>query len=323
MTRRLITDLGHFGPVLMPEDAVEEPILAKPVRNALTEWLTEIWSKDALADVGLKARMRAIFHGAPGTGKTTLAHHIAARLGLPMLKVRAEKLHSQYIGESGVLVGRLFDLLAEVQTPVFLFFDEFDSLGAKRMGSGRNEVAEQDHNHMVNVLLANFDRYDGFIVAATNFGDRVDEAVWRRFEIQIKIELPEQGERREILRRYLKPFILPDDPLDRLADAFSTGSPALMRSACEHLKRQIVIGPLAKWDMSRDAVISRLLASVQPHPDIGKPRLWSHGADDHAIRTMPWPLQRSLDAYPQTSSDVVRPGEAAAVVPLRRKGGEK
>ncbi len=70
-------------------------------------------------------RRRAMFKGAPGTGKTTLAHHMAARLGLPMLKVRAEKVQSQYVGESAIKVGRLFDLVQSVDSPMVLFFDEF------------------------------------------------------------------------------------------------------------------------------------------------------------------------------------------------------
>jgi MoxR-like ATPase len=313
-TQNGLQGLASFGPVLTPDQA-EEPILAKPVRAALLEWLTEIWAKDALAEVGLTARKRAIFHGAPGTGKTTLAHHLAARLGLPMLKVRADKLQSKYLSESGRLIGMLFDALAKAP-PVFLFFDEFDSLAAKRMNSGHNPTAEQDHNHAISVLLAAFDRYDGFIVAATNLGERVDEAVWRRFEIQIKIDVPGDRERREIIKRYLAPFVLPPRPLELMSEALGSASPALIRQVCEHVKRQIVIGPLAEWDMAREAVFSRLIASIEPHPDLGKPRLWSHGADDLAVRNLPWPLEKTLADYP---ADEPAPDGGAAVVDFSKR----
>jgi hypothetical protein len=314
-------DLSSFGPVLMPEDSAE-PILSRPVRSALLDWLMEVWASEELKAVGLTPRKRAIFHGAPGTGKSTLAHHLAARLGLPMLKVRSEKLKSQWIGETGVFIGKMFDMLQQVGHPIFLFFDEFDSLAGKRMGSGKNEVGEQDHNHGINVLLANLDRYDGFMVAATNYGNLIDEAIWRRFEIQISIDVPGDKERREILKRYLAPFVLPPIAIERLSASFASASPALIRQACEHIKRQIIIGPKADWKMDREAVISRLIDSVQPHPDLGKPRLWSQGVEDFAIKTLPWPLEQSLDAYPAPAETGVLP-EPGAVVPLRRKGGEK
>ena len=41
------SELYEFGDLFLPEEAME-PILAKPVRNALLEWLTEIFAKEEL-----------------------------------------------------------------------------------------------------------------------------------------------------------------------------------------------------------------------------------------------------------------------------------
>jgi hypothetical protein len=51
--------------------------------------------------------------------------------------------------------------------------------------------------------------------------------------------------------------------------------------------------------MSKRAVFERLVASVQPHPDLGKPPMWATTESDHArdvaIAALPWPLPRSAD----------------------------
>ena len=284
--------LEDYAEIFAADEAVE-PILARPVRNALLEWLTEIWAAEELERVGLKARQRALFAGPPGTGKTTLAHHLAARLGLPLAVVRSDRVIDKWVGSTGKNIGGIFDAAkaqADAGEPVLLFFDEFDSLGLKRR-SDTQQGAEDERNSSVNVLLARLEQHDGFVIAASNMPGDMDQAVWRRFDIQIDIALPGQGEREAILARYLHPYRLPDENLKKLAEAFETASPALMRQFAEGLKRQLVVGPLAKWNMTREAVVGRVLAAVQPHPDIGKPRLWSHGINDISVKWMQWPLQ--------------------------------
>ena len=281
--------LEDFGDVFEPAEAAE-PILSRGVRAALTEWLTEIWAEEELRAVGVGPRKRAMFSGKPGTGKTTLAHHLAARLGLRMLAVRPDRMVSKWVGETSQNIGGLFEIArgGDDREPVLLFIDEFDALSRQRRRP--ESGADDSRNEEVDTLLQRIEQHTGFLIAATNYPESIDQALWRRFDMHIALDLPGQGERERILARYFAPFALGKAGLSALAEACETASPALLRALAEGVKRTVIVGPKINAPMDRESVFERVVSALQPHPDLGKPRLWTKGAADKSLRSIEWPL---------------------------------
>lgn len=282
-------ELRGLAEVMAPDEA-EEPILGGATRAAMVEWLAEIRAADNLVEVGLKPRSTALLFGPPGCGKTTLAHHIAARLGYPMALVGAETLFKPYLGESEQAMDRLFRAMDRTEVPCMLFLDEVEAIGGKRDQNLRGG-ADNARTAMLTVLLRRIERFKGMLVAATNRPQDLDPALWRRFGLQVEVGLPGDDERFAILRRYGLPFQFSDDDLDILTALTSGASPALLRGVMEGIKRALVLGPLMRRNAgSALSVIGRVVASVSPPPEIQGVPLWSGTIDD--VAGMAWPPVR-------------------------------
>ena len=129
----------------------------------------------------LKARGHGTlcFYGAPGTGKTALAEHIARSLDRPLLVKQASDLMSKFVGETEQNMAAMFRE-AEAEKAVLLL-DEADSFLQDRRGAQRTyEVTE------VNEMLQGMERFAGIFVCTTNLLDRLDQAALRRFTFKIK-----------------------------------------------------------------------------------------------------------------------------------------
>jgi DNA polymerase III delta prime subunit len=284
--------LGGSGQIVMPSDA-QAPILTAPVRAALHQWLFEMNAEDELRSVGLKPRSRCLLSGPPGCGKTTLAHHIAARLGMPMLVVQSHEIISKWVGETGNNVGKLFREARRQRSGLALFFDEFDALAKKREALGGSGGDNERANTTI-ALLQEFDRYDGLLFAATNVTGTIDPALWRRFQMQIEIGFPGPGERFAIVKMYLDPFVADDDTVIAIADALSGASPALIREGCETIKRSIVLGPRMNLPTDLPSILDRFGDSASAAEGMPEPRLWTDRRSVlNELSAVPWPPERA------------------------------
>lgn len=279
---------GMFGFIVMPSEAAP-PILNVPLRTALHNWLYELNAPKELKRVGLKPRTRALLKGPPGCGKTMLAHHIAARLGIPMIVVQSHIMLSKWVSESGERIGKLFRAARRDPNGVVLFFDEFDSVAKDRAEMG-GQAADNERNNITNAFLQEMDRYEGLLFAATNVEDRIDKAIWRRFQMQIEIGKPGRVEREAILRLYFKPFAVEEPLIEGFADAMDGASPALIQEVCEALKRGLVLGPRMKQSMTLEDMLRRLVSTIEPPPEMEPPKFWrSVSPTIRDLSDLPWP----------------------------------
>ncbi|WP_316979997.1 ATP-binding protein [Shumkonia mesophila] len=272
--------------VLRPKDA-EQPILPAEVRAAVRSWMTELFAEDDLKAVDVKPRRTAMLSGPPGCGKTTLAHHLSARLGLPLACVKMDRLRSKYIGQTGEQIADVFEDLESQADRCVILMDEFDAVAMTRGTDGH--AATREANAIVDALLARVENFTGTLIAATNRADAIDPAMWRRFGLQLEIPLPGDEERFAILTRYLVPFGLPQDAMDFLADATAGATPAILRQLMEGIKRDLVLAPRLDQPAEVTAVFARVMASVRPHKDLTCPPLWAEAKVRDRLRALPWP----------------------------------
>jgi len=165
--------------------------------------------------VGYGRGVIALFSGPPGTGKTMLAGVIARELGLDLYKVDVSQVVSKWVGETEKQLSRIFELAERAHA--VLLFDEADALLAKRT---KVETSNDRHGNLaVNYMLQRFEDYDGVAILTTNRAKSLDEAVSRRLTMHLRLDIPEEQERRSLWRSFLPPTLpMADDvDLDRLA----------------------------------------------------------------------------------------------------------
>ncbi|MCX7890920.1 MAG: AAA family ATPase [Burkholderiales bacterium] len=132
-----------------------------------------------------------LFHGAPGTGKTALAAHIAERTGRRLVKRTASELLSKWVGESEKNIARLFREHADGET--VLLIDEAEGLLHGRETAERGWELTQ-----TNEFLRRIEEFEGILIVATNLLGRIDDAFLRRFQFKVEF-LPMRLEQRAAL----------------------------------------------------------------------------------------------------------------------------
>jgi AAA+ superfamily predicted ATPase len=184
-----------FDPASYDVEVINSPDDVQAIARKLASWQPG----------GPGGGLTLCLYGAPGTGKSAYARHLAWRMGRPVLCRHASDIVSPWVGVTEQNIARAF--ARALEDDALLLFDEADSFLRDRRHAERSwEVTE------VNEFLQQLESHPGLVVCTTNLWHDIDQAALRRFVFKAEFRWlrPEQALRmfERTLARHL------DRPLD-------------------------------------------------------------------------------------------------------------
>lgn len=246
---------GEAGDLLELVDTrvkLSDLVMEQSLRERVERILNEQKNLSRLKENNLRPRQRLLFTGPPGCGKTVTAAALATELRLPLFVVRLDSLISRYLGDSLSKLRLIFDAI-ERHRAVYLF-DEFDSIGFTRDAGG--EVGEM--RRVLNSFLVFIERLqsNSLVISATNHGQRLDKALFRRFDDLVEFGLPEPLQIRETITRLLHKVSKERFAWKRIEAAASDLSYAEITRAAEEAIKEMLIHDLPK--VTNNALVTAL-----------------------------------------------------------------
>lgn len=223
--------------VVYPDKYLDEIILSAEIYEQITEIIHEFRNWDILQCNGVLPTRNILFYGPPGCGKTICAHAIAAELGIPLMIVRFDAIVSSYLGETAANIGRVFDNARN--SNYVILFDEFDAIGRSR-----DDVSEHGEiKRVVNTFLQQIDNFKGhsIVIAATNYENSLDYAIWRRFDETVEFGLPTLEVKKQLLSLYLRQFQGPFKAFDTFIKDTEKFSHSDIEAICKTIIRRCIM----------------------------------------------------------------------------------
>ncbi|MEN9524073.1 MAG: cell division protein FtsH, cell division protease FtsH [Candidatus Parcubacteria bacterium] len=194
--------------ITMPDDKKQKVTFkdiagAKEAKQELLEIVDFLKNPKKFIEIGAEIPKGVLLMGAPGTGKTLLARAVAGEANVAFFAISGSEFVEMFVGVGASRVRDLFKMAKEA-APAIVFVDEIDAVGRARgsgMGGG-NDEREQTLNQIL-VEMDGFEPNEKVIVmAATNRPDVLDPALLRpgRFDRRVVIDLPDRGDREDILK---------------------------------------------------------------------------------------------------------------------------
>lgn len=204
--------------IVKPTETLDNYVCEKLLKEELEEIKDFFENEAAYKTAGIMLPKGILFKGPPGTGKTYAARCIAGSVDCYFMTCTASALQGMYIGSGAENVRAVFKgakmLREKSGKGVIIFIDEIDSFGSRDNRSGGASGEEDRTLNQLLAELSGFEDSEGIMVlAATNYADRLDDALMRsgRFSRQITISYPELKERRAMVEFYFKKIKMPLD----------------------------------------------------------------------------------------------------------------
>lgn len=158
---------------------------------------------DEAKEFGVEAPKGMVFTGPPGTGKSLAAKAIAGVLGIPLVRLDFGRVFNSLVGASEQRM-RTALRMVESMSPCVLFADEIDKglggIGGSSDGGTSNRVLGSFLTWLQDC------KYPVFTMVTANNIDGLPPELLRRgrFDAVFSTSLPNDSERREVLRIHLK-----------------------------------------------------------------------------------------------------------------------
>jgi len=220
-----------------PDRYFNDLVLRLDARNTLDRIITEVRGWEILEANGLRPTRRLLFCGPSGCGKTAAAEAMSAELGLPMLYVRFDSVVSSLLGETAANLRKVFDHASRGHWVVF--FDEFDAIGRSR-----DDATEHGEiKRVVNSFLQLLDGFEGrsIVIAATNFEQVLDPAIWRRFDDVLRFDLPTRESLELLVTLRLRPIQTQKEQIKTFVDALSGATFADAERTCFDARKRCAL----------------------------------------------------------------------------------
>ncbi|ELM6501120.1 ATP-binding protein, partial [Campylobacter coli] len=197
----LIESSIDINDIIMPQNTKE--LLENILKQQDKKVLERLNSWGIKSNKNIEAKI--IFYGPAGTGKTMSALAMAKSMKKTVLSFDCSKILSKWVGESEQNVRKIFDTYKNIvqtckQSPILLL-NEADQFLSTRVESSSG--SDKMHNQMQNIFLEQIERFNGVIIATTNFLESLDSAFSRRFDYKIEFKKPDFKDRLKMWEKFL------------------------------------------------------------------------------------------------------------------------